>query len=247
MLRPLPHWLTYDAEVDGAAARIRCDLSLFDHEARPAGSKTLFVLGADLNEPGDAGLGSPKEQAAIERAQDTLGKELSKFSVAIAGSMISKGTWQTVFYGSPTLEEDLIPTAQKPLRAEGWTDWIHAELDPDWESYGAFLLPPTIDRIRALNGRATQALRDSNHDLSQPRTLTHTLAFPSPEAAELSLSSIVALDFQLAGPTKTLDGDYTKAKVARQDPPDHAESASLMLSELCAPYDGDHVQWIATD
>ena len=243
----LPHWLTYDAEVHGAAAQISCDLSLFDHEARPKNSRTLFALGATLNAPSPAGLSTPTEQAAIERAQAALAEELAPFTVAIAGTLLTQGTWQTYFYGIPDLEEGLIPAAQKPLRAMGWTDWIQAEADPDWIRYSTFLLPPTAHRIQSLSRQANSSLKKSNQDLSQPRTLTHTLAFPSREAAELSLSSILSLGFDQAAPSRTLPSGYTKAAVSRQDPPDHAEAASLMLSELCAPYDGDHIRWTATN
>lgn len=247
MQKALPHWMTYDAEVDGAAASIRCDLALFDREARPQGTNTLFVVGATLHSPSASGLSTPSEEAAIERARAALTEDLATFEVAIAGSVISRGSWQTFFYGSDSPEEDLIPTAQRPLRAEGWSDWIQAESDPEWTRYSTFLLPSTAERIRSVNERATQSLSTLGLDLSERRTLTHTLTFPSPEAAELSLSSIIALDFELAGPVRTIDDHCTKAKVSRQDPPDHAGSAALMLSELCAPYDGDHIRWTATE
>lgn len=240
------HLMSFRAEVDGAEAEIACDLALFDLEARPKGSTTLFVLGATLNAPDEAGLPGQAERTAVERAQATLAQELTRFQVAIAGHVLTRGTWQTIFYGGTTLEEDLIPTAQAPLRAEGWDDWIHAESDPEWKHYASFLAPPVATRIASLSQRATDALQNSGHDLSAPRTLTHTLAFPSTEAAELSLASIVALGFETASPLRAVTPDYTKATVSRQDPPNHAAATSLMLAELCAPYDGDHLKWVAT-
>jgi hypothetical protein len=239
--------LSYDALVDGDPARVGCNLSYFDPETRSQGSGALFTLGANLDAPNAAGLAAPLEEAAIERARNALAESLLAFRVSLVGTVVSKGSWQAYFYGSETLEEGLIPAAQAPLRAEGWSEWTQAESDPSWRHYLSFLLPPTADRIRSLSQRSTDSLTSTGHNLAQPRTLTHTLIFPSPEAAELSLSSIIALDFERSAPLRTINASCTKADVSRADPPDHAESTALMLSELCAPYDGDHLRWTATD
>ena len=92
------HLMSFRAEVEGAETEIACDLALFDREARPKGSSTLFVLGATLNAPDAAGLPRPAERISIERARAALAQELTRFQVAIAGNVMTRGTWQTFFY-----------------------------------------------------------------------------------------------------------------------------------------------------
>lgn len=246
MANHIPHWTTYDAEIDEAPAQITCDVSLLDREARPANAITLFVMGADLQDPTSTGLGSTSEWHAIEQATARIHQALEAPTQPL-GTVITRGTWQLFLQTSPNLPEELIPRTRAILSDKGWTQWIHAEPDPTWSRYEQFLLPPAEERILTMNDRAIQSLERAGHDLAIPRTITHKLAFPSREAADLAQSTLTLLDFHPAAPPKTDKDHYTQMRVQRQDAPANLPSLTLMLSEVCAPFDGDHLSWTATE
>lgn len=242
-----PHWFTYGAEVEDTPARVTCDLAHFDRERRGEASTTLLILALELANPTETGLGTPGDAEAIARKTSLIQEFLRAKSPATfhVGAWIAAGTWHVVFYTPPSLDEALIPALVSMVTEEGLPHWIHAEPDPTWSRYESFLLPPTRVRLEATTDRALKTL--AHHDLSRPRTITHTLSFPSKEAAELALSSLHLLGFELESPPRSFKDHYTKARVQRKDPPDHLPALTQMLSELCAPLDGDHIHWIATD
>ncbi len=207
MTRHLPHWMTYEAEVQEAPARITADLAFFDRERRPLSHTALCIIGTSLNDPDISGLGTPAEQASIDRATHALRQAIIPLKIEMAGSFTAAGTWQALLYTPPQLDEALIPAADTIFERENWTRWIHAEPDPTWQRYDEFLLPPTADRLTSLNTRSTQSLIEATHDLSIPRRVTHTLSFPSPEAAELTLSTLTLLGFELSSPPRAITED----------------------------------------
>lgn len=244
----LPHWFRYEAEVEGSPASIHCDLARMDREKRPPDATTALLLNCQLVHPTRTGLGSPEEQTAIRMASKRIREalEVPNPPASLVADCTMGGTWQATLYMPPRLDEGLIPTlktiVEETVECEAW---IQAERDPTWNHYQS-LLPPTHLRLEATNQRALDSLSKATTDLSIPRTLTHTLTFPSREAAELALSSLRLLNFELEAPPRTHEDHHTKLKVSRRDPPHHIPALTLMLSELSAPLDGDHLEWTAT-
>ncbi|QDV05694.1 hypothetical protein Poly30_11950 [Planctomycetes bacterium Poly30] len=240
-----PHWHTYDAEIDESPARITCDLAYFDRELRSGSSTALLILGAPLQEPTEAGLATEEESQTIANATSRIGESLPPTTLQVGG-WTAAGSWQVALYTPSDLNENLIPTLESIVKEGGWEMWIHAEPDPNWHHYETFLQPPTRTRLKAINDRALTSLRRAGHDLTQPRKIAHKLSFPSREAAELALSSLHLLGFEPTTPPKTRKDHYTTAQVQREDPPNVLPALTEMLSEVCAPLDGDHIKWIAT-
>lgn len=243
-------WHQYPSEIEGAASRTTVDLLALDPEHRVEGAESLIAFGFEMNEPGADGSGSHGERERLDQLKNDVEASLSEStprrSAQAVGTLARQGLLQLFLHAQPQAGADLIPGVLERIVAHGWASpWVHAEKDQDWSHYASLLLPRSAVRIEAINARCLAAYGSAGQDLGIARQLTHALRFPSEPAADLALESLNALDFELAGTPKAF-GPVTRVKVRRTDPLDHVPALTMMLSELCAPYDGDHLSWIAT-
>ena len=241
-------WDFYPCRVDDAPASILVAFHL-ETTARPAGADTLHVVGLEMADPGEHGMGTQEEAEALWPAEDELVADLAGIGFVHVGRLRNRGTWQISFYGPASGTDRFLRTAEEHGKRTGRGSWTHVKADPDWSYYETFLLPD-IERRYWIKDRAlVETLEENGDRLVRARTVDHDLSFPSSEAFELFFEAAELRGFRRGPSVKaaTTEDDF-RATVQRDDAVelDHIHRVVMDLVELAAPYDGTHTGWGCT-
>ncbi|MEM9380703.1 MAG: DUF695 domain-containing protein [Planctomycetota bacterium] len=241
-------WDFYPCRVDDAPASILVGFHL-ESGPRPSGADTLHVVGLEMEDPAEHGMGSQAEAETLWPVEDALVAELAGAGFVHVGRLRNRGTWQISFYGPASATDHFLPTAEEHAKRANRDSWTHVKADPDWSYYATFLLPDA-ERRHWIKDRALVAtLQDNGDRLVRPRTVDHDLAFPSSEAFELFFEAAELRGFRRGRPVDAGEEDGAFAATIQRDDPvelEHIHRVVMDLVELAAPYDGSHTGWGCT-
>jgi hypothetical protein len=224
----------YPCIVDGSPASIYVNMRF--EAARPATHDTRYTVAILMRDPGDHGIGTADEAAALDLVEEALMARAFVLGLTYVGRLRSRGVWEVTFYGP---RGHLAPL--RTLATERAGDRrVAAIMNPEaaWTYYRELLLPDAERRQWMDDRRMVQILREQGDVLSTPRRVDHRLSFPDATAHDAFITVAVAAGF-------TVDVDGLVVRVYRIDPIelDHIHDVVMILVDAATPLGGRYECW----
>lgn len=226
----------YPCLVDGAPASIYVNMRF--ENAPPATQDTRYTVAILMREPGEHGIGTADEAAALNLVEEALMARAFALGLTYVGRMRSRGVWEVTFYGP---RGHLGP--MRSLATERAGDRrVAAIMNPEseWTYYRELLLPDAERRQWMDDRRMVQILSEQGDRLSTPRRVDHRLSFPDAAARDTFTATATAAGF-------TVEADELVARVHRVDPIelDHIHDVVMILVDAATPLGGRYERWEA--
>ena len=240
-------WDSYVTLVDDEPALVLVGLHLEGALPHPEAS-TLCLVAFDMLDPGDGGTGSEAEAIHLAEVEEAIASRLSSAGFIQAGRVRAGGSWECSFYGSP-VDALAFPEAVDAALArvqDARVHWTQIQPDPEWTYFRDLLLPDLERRLWMKDRDVVDALVAEGDPLETVRPVEHLLTFPSAEAAELFFDAVRMRGYEPIDVSEAPDANGGhRARLRRNDPVDLDSIHRIVmdLTELAAPYDGDHEGW----
>ncbi|HJN78166.1 MAG TPA: DUF695 domain-containing protein [Myxococcota bacterium] len=186
----LDGWDHYCCLIAGRPAAVLVDLDV-EVRAPCSGLSRLVCVRLALRAPGDDGLATAEESAALDALETELRGRLQ------AGRYVARvttdGRAELHFYLPD--DEGVRSTVEAALSNHGYEGDVSASDDLDWEWFLGTLLPSPLERQKMLNRRRIDDLAPVGAVL-----VKHTLLFPTAISRDTALSALLRRGFTMEGP-----------------------------------------------
>ncbi|HWT15439.1 MAG TPA: DUF695 domain-containing protein [Patescibacteria group bacterium] len=175
-------WDVYACEIDGMPASVAIDLRIAE-DAPLARLPVAAWVQLRLQSPGDDGLPSAGEQAALHAIEAALANALVSRTTAFVGHISTAGRRDFHFYtGAATGWKERVSNALQGCPGCAFT--CGSRPDRDWGIYFERLSPSDEDQERIQNRRACDALQQGGERFEQARPIEHSAYFPDAASRE---------------------------------------------------------------
>jgi hypothetical protein len=226
----------YPCLVDGAPASIYVNMRY--ESAPPATHDTRYTIAVLMREPGEHGIGTADEAAALNLVEEALMARAFVQGLTYVGRLRSKGVWEVTFYGP----RGHLPPLRALATERAGDRRVAAIMNPeaDWTYYRELLLPDAERRQWMDDRRMVQILGEQGDHPATPRRVDHRLAFPDTDARDKFLGAAIAAGF-------TVDTDELVVRAHRMDPIelDHIHDVVMTLVDAATPLGGRYERWEA--
>jgi hypothetical protein len=237
-------WDFYLAKVDDAPASLMIDFQ-YETTAPPAGADTLYVVMLAMREPGEHGLGTATEGAAIKEIEVAIAERARAMALLHVGRLKNHGVTDISFYGAPG-KLDALRAAAGAAPLGGRAVDVVERSDAAWSYYKDFLLPNAERRQWIGDNRVVEALTAEGDQLVTPRRVDHWAYFPTPEARQRFTDGALLAGFQSDATTDDNDPpNVYGAQVFRTDPVEleSIHAVVMTLVALAEQSGGDYDGW----
>lgn len=234
----------YPCLVDEAPASIYVNLR-FEASPPPA-ADTRYSIAIAMREPGEYGIGSAEESAALDLVERAIIARAADDAVSYVGRLRTRGVWEIVLYG-PAGRLDVLRALATERVGSRRVD-TRSEHDASWRYYHELLVPDT-ERLQWMDDRRmVQILGEQGDRLASPRRVDHQLAFPTERAREDFAATATAAGFTIDSTDDLGDAELPhRMRVHRTDPIelDHIHEVVMTLVDAAVANGGRYHRWVA--
>jgi hypothetical protein len=235
-------WDFYPCRIDDYAASIVLNLR-YDGSEPPPGATTLYRVRLPMREPGDHGVGTAAEAAAMNMFEELVAQRASDGELIYVGRIRSRADWELVFYGPADRSAAL--QAVRDVFVDRLT-YLDVRTDPDWGYYRELLLPDAERRRWMHDRRLVDVLAREGDSLAMPRRVDHWAHFADAAARDRFVTAAVQAGFTLQRAAEVKDKPLPfGAQVYRVDAVEleHIHDVVIQLVELAAADGGEYDGW----
>ncbi len=226
----------YPCLVDDAPASIYVNMRF--EAAPPATHDTRYTIAMLMREPGEYGIGTAEEAAALDLVEEALMARAFVLGLVYVGRLRSRGVWEVTFYGP---RGHLAPLRTLATERAGERR-VAAVTNPEaaWTYYRELLLPDAERRQWMDDRRMVQILSEQGDRLAAPRRVDHRLVFPDASARDAFTTAASAAGF-------IVESDDLAVRAHRDDPIelDHIHDVVMTLVDAATPLGGRYERWEA--
>ena len=239
-------WEFYPCQVDDHPASIFLNLGYAEHLPL-TDSPTLLVIGLQMLEPGDHGIGVEPDVRTLFAAEDVIVAEAEARGLRFVGRVRHNGDWQLSFYGRPEHEPMLAEIALLGLGEQARGYRTASQDDPDWGYFRTFLMPNRERFQWIMNRRVVDQLRTHDDRLEEARPVDHYLEFPLDATLEPFIAQVEELGFTVVDAPAAQDGRLL-VHLCRSDALDglRIHGVVMELIHLATAAGGEYEGWGCT-
>lgn len=226
----------YPCLVDGAPASIYVNMR-YEGEPPPT-HDTRYTIAILMAEPGEHGIGTADETAALDVVEEALMTRAFALGLTYVGHLRSAGVWEITFYGPRGHLAPMRGLATEKAGARRVAAVMNPE--PAWTYYREILLPDAERRQWMDDRRMVQILGEQGDRHSTPRRVDHRIVVPDEAARDAITAEARAAGF-------TVDHDELLVRAHRIDPIelDHIHDVVMILVDAATRLGGRYERWEA--
>ncbi len=226
----------YPCLVDGVPASIYVNMRY--EGAPPSTHDTRYTVAILMTEPGEHGIGTADEAAALDLVEEALMARAFVLGLTYVGRLRSAGVWEVTFYGPRGHLAPLRALATEKVGERRVAAVMNPE--PTWTYYRELLLPDAERRQWMDDRRMVQILGEQGDRPSTPRRVDHRVVVPDEAARDAFTAEARAAGF-------TVEHDELVVRAHRVDRVelDHIHDVVMLLVDAATRIGGRYERWEA--